>query len=186
MYIVKFWYILFKVTNPLSPGLGFWLWFQKFDSITSPIFQWYLKYFLKKIIIIQTCIGPLVERAATYIFFILTFFPQDDAEHMCKVIRDASLEKTCKPSFTQCWCSGEPKNSFEIISNEMSSIHGTTSYADIDTRKKVTVLPGLDYILTIIMWTFCFMIWHWTIVFRNLLCDQDQLILLCKKNKFST
>ncbi|TKY57935.1 CSC protein RXW8 [Spatholobus suberectus] len=63
---------------------------------------------------------------------------KDDAEHMCKVLRDASLEKTCKPGFMQCCSSGAATNSFKKISNEMDSKHGRTGYTDmnLDTRKK--------------------------------------------------
>ncbi|XP_019458484.1 PREDICTED: CSC1-like protein RXW8 [Lupinus angustifolius] len=65
---------------------------------------------------------------------------KDDAEHVCKVIIDASLENTCKPSFTQCWCSGGTTNSFKMISNEIDidSEHGRTGYSDkhLDARKK--------------------------------------------------
>ncbi|KAE9599966.1 hypothetical protein Lal_00046283 [Lupinus albus] len=65
---------------------------------------------------------------------------KDDAEQVCKVIRDASLENTCKPSFTQCWCSGGTTNSFKMISNEIGidSVHGRMGYNDkhLDVRKK--------------------------------------------------
>ncbi|RDX93142.1 CSC1-like protein RXW8, partial [Mucuna pruriens] len=63
---------------------------------------------------------------------------KDDAEHMCKVLRDVSLEKTCKPVFTQCCYSGPPTTSFKKISNEMDSMNGRTSYSDmtLDTTKK--------------------------------------------------
>ncbi|KAG5098781.1 hypothetical protein JHK82_048635 [Glycine max] len=62
----------------------------------------------------------------------------DDAEHMCKVIRDASMERTCKPSFMQCCCSGAPTISFKKISTEMGSTHGRTCNTDLhlDTGKK--------------------------------------------------
>lgn len=75
----------------------------------------------------------------SYLYFILIFFPQDDAEHMCKVIRDASMERTCKPSFMQCCCSGAPTISFKKISTEMGSTHGRTCNTDLhlDTGKKV-------------------------------------------------
>ncbi|KAH1203939.1 CSC1-like protein RXW8 [Glycine max] len=74
----------------------------------------------------------------SYLYFILIFFPQDDAEHMCKVIRDASMERTCKPSFMQCCCSGAPTISFKKISTEMGSTHGRTCNTDLhlDTGKK--------------------------------------------------
>ncbi|KAJ1442743.1 Calcium-dependent channel, 7TM region, putative phosphate [Sesbania bispinosa] len=65
---------------------------------------------------------------------------KDDAEHMCKVIRDVSLEKTktCKPNFIQCCCSGTPTNSFKMICKKMDSIHGRTSYNDmhLDIKRK--------------------------------------------------
>ncbi|KAF1882955.1 hypothetical protein Lal_00003137 [Lupinus albus] len=64
---------------------------------------------------------------------------KDDAEHVCKVIRDASMEKTFKPSFTQCWCFGGT-NSFKMICNEMDidSVHERAGYTDkhLDARKK--------------------------------------------------
>ncbi|KAG4382489.1 hypothetical protein AAZX31_14G090700 [Glycine max] len=63
---------------------------------------------------------------------------KDDAEHICKVIRDASLEKTCKPSFTKCCCYGAPTFSFKKISTETGSTHGRTCNNDLhlDTGKK--------------------------------------------------
>ncbi|KAG4934278.1 hypothetical protein JHK87_048280 [Glycine soja] len=63
---------------------------------------------------------------------------KDDAEHMCKVIRDASMERTCKPSLMQCCCSGAPTISFKKISTEMGSTHGRTCNTDLhlDTGKK--------------------------------------------------
>ncbi|XP_061350469.1 CSC1-like protein RXW8 [Gastrolobium bilobum] len=63
---------------------------------------------------------------------------KDDAGHMCKVLRDASIEKGCKPCFMQCCCSGTPTNSFKMISDEIDSIHGRTGYTDmhLDTRDK--------------------------------------------------
>ncbi|XP_057424132.1 CSC1-like protein RXW8 isoform X2 [Lotus japonicus] len=60
---------------------------------------------------------------------------KDDAGHMCKVLRDSSLEKSCRPSFMQCWCSGAPKNSFKMIPDEIDSIPGYTDM-HLDTRKK--------------------------------------------------
>ncbi|OIW15554.1 hypothetical protein TanjilG_01077 [Lupinus angustifolius] len=64
---------------------------------------------------------------------------KDDAEHVCKVIRGASREKTCKPSFTECWCF-QGTNSFEMISNEIDigSVHERAGYTDkhLDARKK--------------------------------------------------
>ncbi|MCH82640.1 ERD (early-responsive to dehydration stress) family protein [Trifolium medium] len=54
---------------------------------------------------------------------------------MCKVLRDASLEKSCKPRFVPCCCLGST-DSFKLGSNEMGSIHGKTCYTDIDARKK--------------------------------------------------
>ena len=85
----------------------------------------------------------------SYLYFILIFSPQDDAEHICKVIRDASLEKTCKPSFTKCCCYGAPTFSFKKISTETGSTHGRTCNNDLhlDTGKKVIFLAGLVYIV---------------------------------------
>ncbi|XP_045824827.1 CSC1-like protein RXW8 isoform X1 [Trifolium pratense] len=60
---------------------------------------------------------------------------KDDAEQMCKVLRDASLEKSCKPSFVPCCCLGST-DSFKLGSKDMGSIHGKTCYTDIDARKK--------------------------------------------------
>lgn len=62
---------------------------------------------------------------------------KDEAEHVCKVIKDASLERTCKPGF-KCCCSGAPTVSFKKISNETDSMHGRTSSTDmhLDTRNK--------------------------------------------------
>ncbi|XP_073224158.1 CSC1-like protein RXW8 isoform X1 [Cicer arietinum] len=61
---------------------------------------------------------------------------KDEAEHMCKVLRETSLEKTCKASFVPCCCSGISTNSFKKDSNEMGGIHGSPCYTDIDTKKK--------------------------------------------------
>ncbi|BAT82551.1 hypothetical protein VIGAN_03258400 [Vigna angularis var. angularis] len=62
---------------------------------------------------------------------------KDDAEHVCKVLKNASLEKTCKPSFRHC-CSGASTNSFKKISNEMDSVNGGTDNTDmnLETTKK--------------------------------------------------
>lgn len=64
---------------------------------------------------------------------------------MCKVLRETSLEKTCKASFVPCCCSGISTNSFKKDSNEMGGIHGSPCYTDIDTKKKVYVLPELQH-----------------------------------------
>ncbi|XP_019436995.1 PREDICTED: CSC1-like protein RXW8 isoform X3 [Lupinus angustifolius] len=70
---------------------------------------------------------------------------KDDAEHVCKVIRGASREKTCKPSFTECWCF-QGTNSFEMISNEIDigSVHERAGYTDkhLDARKKMQECPA--------------------------------------------
>ncbi|KAL5127132.1 CSC1-like protein RXW8 [Glycine soja] len=82
--------------------------------------------------------GKVQKLKNSYLYFILIFSPQDDAEHICKVIRDASLEKTCKPSFTKCCCYGAPTFSFKKISTETGSTHGRTCNNDLhlDTGKK--------------------------------------------------
>ncbi|KAI5393412.1 CSC1-like protein RXW8 isoform X1 [Lathyrus oleraceus] len=61
---------------------------------------------------------------------------KDEAEHFCKVVKDASSDKSCKPSFVPCCCLGNSTDSFKMDSNEIGSIHGRTCYTDIDTRKK--------------------------------------------------
>ncbi|KAK7383270.1 hypothetical protein VNO78_28944 [Psophocarpus tetragonolobus] len=60
---------------------------------------------------------------------------KDDAEHVCKVIRDVSLERTCKPAF--CY-SGTPTSSFKKFCNEMDSTHGRSGSTDmnLDTSKR--------------------------------------------------
>ena len=68
---------------------------------------------------------------------------------MCKVIKDASMERACKPSFAQiCYC-GTPTNSFKMISDEMDSVRGGTNYTDthLDMKKKVIFLADLVYII---------------------------------------
>ncbi|XP_028806974.1 CSC1-like protein RXW8 [Neltuma alba] len=62
---------------------------------------------------------------------------KDDAELMYKSIKGNSFDQSCKPHLTQCFCGG-PRNSFKMISNEISSIHGRTAYNDVnlDERKK--------------------------------------------------
>ncbi|KAL2317876.1 hypothetical protein Fmac_031752 [Flemingia macrophylla] len=52
---------------------------------------------------------------------------KDDAEHMCKVIRDVSVRKTCKSSFGPCCYPGFARNSFKKISSEMDSMQGKTA-----------------------------------------------------------
>ncbi|KAG2390268.1 CSC1-like protein [Vigna angularis] len=68
---------------------------------------------------------------------------KDDAEHVCKVLKNASLEKTCKPSFRHC-CSGASTNSFKKISNEMDSVNGGTDNTDmnLETTKKFVIHVG--------------------------------------------
>jgi len=63
---------------------------------------------------------------------------------MCKVLKDSS-ENSCKPGVVPCCCLGNSTDSFKMGSNEMGSIHERTCYTDIDTRKKVSVLPELVY-----------------------------------------
>ncbi|KAK7377014.1 hypothetical protein VNO80_02434 [Phaseolus coccineus] len=55
---------------------------------------------------------------------------KDDAEHVCKVLKNVSLEKTCKPSFRHC-CSVAGTNSFKKISNEMDIVDGRTGNTDM-------------------------------------------------------
>lgn len=63
---------------------------------------------------------------------------KDDAEHMCKVIRDASMERSCKAGFKCCCCGAPSTISFKKISNETDRVHARTSSSDmhLDTRKK--------------------------------------------------
>ncbi|XP_029128503.1 CSC1-like protein RXW8 isoform X3 [Cajanus cajan] len=63
---------------------------------------------------------------------------KDDAEHMCKVIKHASVEKTCKSNFTPCCYPGFATNSFKKISSEMDSIQRKMSYNNmhLDTGEK--------------------------------------------------
>ncbi|KAG4391970.1 hypothetical protein GLYMA_04G048800v4 [Glycine max] len=65
---------------------------------------------------------------------------KDDTEYMCKMLSGScgSMELPCKPSFTQCYFCGGSTNSFKIISNDIDSMHGRTSYTDLHTnaRKK--------------------------------------------------
>jgi len=74
---------------------------------------------------------------------------------MCKMLSGScgSMELPCKPSFTQCYFCGGSTNSFKIISNDIDSMHGRTSYTDLHTnaRKKVNFLVGLIYIITILI-----------------------------------
>ncbi|QCD99072.1 glycogen debranching enzyme [Vigna unguiculata] len=62
---------------------------------------------------------------------------KDDAEHVCKVLKNASLDKTCKPSFRHC-CSAASTHSFKKFAIGMDSANGGADNTDmnLETTKK--------------------------------------------------
>ncbi|KAI4316572.1 hypothetical protein L6164_024543 [Bauhinia variegata] len=56
---------------------------------------------------------------------------KNEAEHMSKIIKSTSLEKTCRPSFKECCHRGGHTNSFKILSNEIYGVQGTQGYSDM-------------------------------------------------------
>ena len=86
----------------------------------------------------------LLTQLPFKLLFLLIFFRQDEAKHMCKKMLGGTLNRTRRLGFTQCCFCGEPKNSFDFIPSEID-IHGRTGYNGmrIDARKKVNFSAGL-------------------------------------------